>query len=111
MHQRTSEIQFRSRARLRTTYVARERAWLSCCGRYKVVEARSLFRSVPTVFYAEVLEHLDDRWMWDVISRHRKRAPAAAACARHAKKISHAKAPSRKGKQPLAKKGGSDSLG
>lgn len=84
---KAAAIEFARRARRRTTLVARERTWLSTCGRYKVVEARSLFRGMPTVYYAEVRCDDGGPCKWDLISRHRTRRAAEIACGRHRSQV------------------------
>jgi len=61
------------------TIVARRRIWRSKCGRYRVTESRIPHLSIR--YYAQVLYGR----CWSNLSEHRKRRPAEAACARHAR--------------------------
>jgi len=78
-------IEFRKRPRIELTDAARRRIWLSAGGLYRVVESRCRYgprkgpQAIPVVFYAQVAS----RWGWEVISRHRGRGPAEAACQSH----------------------------
>jgi len=76
------EIKFSRRGRRERTDCAERMIWLSRCGRYRIVRSRYLYGRLPEVYYAQVL----DGGCWDVISQHRKRLPAEAACRKHTKR-------------------------
>ena len=61
------------------TPASTRRIWRSKCGRYRVTESRIPHLSIR--YYAQVL----DGRCWSNLSEHRKRRPAEAACARHAR--------------------------
>jgi len=75
-------LTFPKRCRKQTTITARKRIWESRCGRYRVVEAVSLY-GLPTIWYAMRL----DGTCWDIVSQHRKGDTALEACRKHAKEI------------------------
>lgn len=78
-------VEFPRRPRRETTETSRRRIWPSRCGRFRVVEARSLY-GLSTVFYA--MERVDlPACTWDILSRHRKRRPALAACQRRGREL------------------------
>jgi len=64
-----------------TTLTARKRTWESLCGRYRVVEAKSLY-GLPTIWYAMFRVGLSS-CTWDIISRHRAGPAALASCRKH----------------------------
>ncbi len=71
------------------TIASRQRLYESRCGRFRVVWSRCLFgprkgpQAILDVWYACHLEHINGRPVWSILSKHRKRAPAFAACERH----------------------------
>ena len=67
-------VSFVTRAKRDETVTARRRIWRSLCGRFRVVEAVSLY-GLPTVYRAEQL----DEFGWNVISRHCKKERAVEA--------------------------------
>ena len=79
-----TRVEFRRRARREITETSRRRVWESVCGRYRIVEAVSLF-GLPTVYYAQRRVDLPT-CTWDLLvpGRHRKRGPAEASCRRDA---------------------------
>lgn len=77
------EIEFSRRGRRERTDCAERTIWISRCGRYRVVRSVYLFGHLPNVYYAQVLR---DGRCWDVISQHRKRRTAEAACRRDARR-------------------------
>ena len=65
------------------------RIWRSLCGRYRVAACKSHYGELPKVFYAEFVEERPDRpgrSIYTVISKHRKRWTAEAACRADARK-------------------------
>lgn len=73
--------------RIEITDTSRRRIWQSRCRRFRVIHSRCLYGQE-----AEKSKRLADRWyavrydpvekMWDIISWHRKKIPAFAACER-----------------------------
>jgi len=68
--------------RTETTAVARRRIWESRCGRFRVVRSRYLYGRLPDVWYACILDQSNGRTFWAILSKHRRRKPAFAACQR-----------------------------
>lgn len=64
------------RAKKDETTCANRRTWESRCRRYKVQESVGKFIDMETVYYALWLRSVG----WEILSRHRKRSTAAAAC-------------------------------
>ncbi len=68
------------------TIASRQRLYESRCGRFRVVHSRCLFgprkgpQAILDVWYACHLERINGRPVWSILSKHRKRAPAFAAC-------------------------------
>jgi len=74
-------LTFRRRARRSETATGQWRTWTDTTGRYKVVESKT--PGLPTRYLAEVRVDLA-ACTWDLLSRHRRRGPAEAACQAHA---------------------------
>lgn len=70
-----------ARPRREETAVARRWLWTSRCGRYRVVHTRYTLGGLPDLWYAMSR----DGGCWDILSRHRKRHAAFAACERAAR--------------------------
>jgi len=80
---RTGRVVFVSRARRFSTLAGDWRVWRSLCGRYRVAYCKSHYGDLPEVFYAERVEPRPDdpaRLIFSVLSKHRKRWTAEAAC-------------------------------
>lgn len=61
----------------------KRRVWDTKCGLYRVVESKHKY--FATRYYAmKLVEQLDDWPNWDIISYHRKKETAMAACEKHA---------------------------
>jgi len=82
-----SELVFPGRPVVQVSCVARFRVWESRCGRYRVVHAHVTLgedlprgRRWPDRYTAQQRDEAG----WRVLSRHRKRTRALAACRRHA---------------------------
>lgn len=75
-------LTFRRRGRVTETVAATWRTWFDLTGRYKVVESK--IPGLPVRYLAEVRVDLPC-CTWDLISRHRKRRAAEAACQAHAR--------------------------
>lgn len=81
---------FAKRGRVHETAVARRTVWVSRCGGYRVVRSHYTVgqrNGYADMFYAEVAGASAGAGAsgWQVISRHRKRRAAEAACQKHAK--------------------------
>lgn len=81
---------FAKRGRVHETAVARRTVWVSRCGGYRVVRSHYTVgqrNGYADMFYAEVAGAGAGIGAsgWQVISRHRKRRAAEAACQKHAK--------------------------
>lgn len=72
---------WKKRCRKRTIQTANVREWWSKDNRYLVSESNSLY-GLPTVIRAIHVDGAGQQW---IISRHRKRGPATAACDKHAR--------------------------
>ncbi|HVA50161.1 MAG TPA: hypothetical protein VNH11_27595 [Pirellulales bacterium] len=75
------------RPRRETTIVADRWIWRDRGGRYRVVRSRSRFGIRPDTWYALHLADLGGRRCWSILSRHRRRGAAFAACDRHAARL------------------------
>lgn len=76
-------MHFATRARVERTDIYIRRIWRADNGLYRVSEFR---RTDGTIVYkAECFRKSAIGWTWDVISRHRKKSRAIAACERHYK--------------------------
>lgn len=76
-------MQFATRARVERTDIYIRRIWMSRDGCYRVSEFKRT--DGTTVYYAERFGMCPIGPVWDVISRHRKKSTAIAACDRHHK--------------------------
>lgn len=94
-------LQFPKRPSRSKGLTARKRIWESLCGRYRVVEAVSLYGGLPTIWYAMYRCDLP-ACTWDIISQHRAGTPAAESCRKHAQEGGK---PKRKGGQDGERRG------
>jgi len=75
-------------------YAGRRKVWPSACGRYRVIWRDAAYGvALCAEYHAMVCRQIgDDREMWELLSRHRQRRPAEAACERHARQCQQADA-------------------
>lgn len=67
-------------------YDGHRKLWPSACGRYRLVWRDAAYSvALPPMYHAMVCRKDGQRETWELLSRHRKRRRAAAACERHAR--------------------------
>ncbi len=101
-------IEFANRAKVEKSDISRRRIWESHCGRYRVVESRSVLCEglfhfenrrdrrtgktrqvrVKDSYADQIRAETRDEHGWRVLSNHKTRGRAEAACREHAEAIS-----------------------
>ena len=66
-------------------YAGRRKVWPSACGRYRVVWRDEAYGVALTPEYHAMIRGEPERPAWHLLSRHRRKHAAQAACERHAR--------------------------